>query len=128
MTDLREKIVGCLRAWTEDTIEDIDAHGEVCCAESAEDLSDRILALLPKMPEFRWKIYVGMDNHIIAKVRCYLGSVWVGYTTKYIGGNTWDAWAHSTDQLHWCAGEYTSEAEARAAVEAAVRKALGWVE
>lgn len=42
MTDLRKKIVGCLREWMDDVIEDITDYGEVCRAGSAEDLADRI--------------------------------------------------------------------------------------
>lgn len=113
MTDLREKIVGCLRAWTEDTIEDIDAHGEVCCAESAEDLADRILALLPKMPELRW------DGTKLRSGEVCLGKV--GYS-RYV--SEWGLYDMMGRSLGWMA----TEPEARAAVEAAVRKALGWVE
>ena len=54
MSDLREKIVGCLRAWTEDVVHDIEAYGEERYSQSEEDLADRILALLPKVPELRW--------------------------------------------------------------------------
>lgn len=109
MSELRDRIIVALA--TED---------------SNEVIADRILALLPNVPEFHWKNYVGLDCNITTKVRSYLGQVWVGYVSKDIGDRKWDAWAHSTDQLHWYAGSHTEEAEARAAVEAAVRKALGW--
>ena len=106
MTDLREKIVGCLRAWTEDIIEDIDAHGEVCCAESAEDLAERILALLPKL---RW------DGDKLKLGDLLVGWVYGPHDHNLYGGTTWNR-VVVTD---------VSGEEARDAVEAAVRKALG---
>ncbi len=112
MTDLREKIVGCLRAWTEDTIEDIDAHGEVCSADSAEELADRILALLPKVPQLRWDMC--SDVEVLKLGDVALGAV---YRTEKLG-----------EFIGYMNGSMTiraGEEMARAAVEAAVRKALG---
>lgn len=101
MTDLREKIVEIFCEWNED--------------ETAESVADRILALLPKMPELRWDEYNNLmlgdidDGLIAGEVAIDAGGTWLGGTSH-----------------EWIDQRFATREEARAAVEDAVRKALGW--
>lgn len=113
MTDLREKIVDMLDEWRDEIIDDIVAHdwGRVTKTPAdTSDIADRILALLPKMPELRW------DGDYLR-----IGKIYVGVVEE-------------EDDCDLCYGRFddsriisrVSEPEARAAVEAAARRALGW--
>ena len=73
--------------------------------------ADRILALLPKVTELRW------DGTKLRSGEVCLGKV---VYSQYV--SEWGLYDMMGRSLGWRA----TEPEARAAVEAAVRKALGW--
>ncbi len=119
--DLREKIITILTDWEGDIVigtRDIAlgrrSHFK---GKNAGHVSDRIISLLPKMPELRWT-----DEDDL-----FVGSLFVGYLVGSARG--W--YGVTVTSSHWSentfvSSHYTSKTEARAAVEAAVRKALGW--
>ena len=84
------------------------------CAERSTKYTDRILALLPKVPELRWDEYNNLmlgdidDGLIAGEVAIDAGGTWLGGTSH-----------------EWIDQRFATREEARAAVEAAVRKALG---
>lgn len=110
MSDLREKINGLVMVaadcFASPSQGDIERCGKV---------TDRILALLPKMPELRW------DEHRTLM----LGDIEEGIDVGEVAENADGTWRGGTS-THWVVWSAATEPEARAAVEAAVRKALGW--
>ncbi len=123
MTDLREKISDLLHEWRSDIIDETVAYDWGCHAKkpaSTYDIADRILALLPKVPELRWN-----END-----RLLLGNLCIGCTSSF-GEGSHQGYVVNTDETEWSeivAEDEPTDQAARAAVEAAVRKALGWVE
>ena len=120
MTDLLERISDLLHEWRSDIIDETVAHDWGCHAKkpaSTYDIADRILALLPKMPELQWDEYNNLmlgdidDGLIAGEVAIDAGGTWLGGTSH-----------------EWIDQRFATREEARAAVEAAVRKALGWAE
>ena len=107
MSDLREKISALLNDWGNELVLTDDEREPA----TADDITDRILALLPKMPELQW------DGTKLRSGEVCLGKV--GYS-RYV--SEWGLYDMMGRSLGWRA----TEPEARAAVEAAVRKALGW--
>jgi hypothetical protein len=77
--------------------------------------ADRILALLPKVPELRWDEYGTL----------MLGDPEDGIKSGEVMLNANGTWRGCTSS-QWIVWDAATEPEARAAVEAAVRKALGW--
>ena len=118
--DLREKIAEILEEWGEDK-EDrgvASAYGRYVDLSEPREIADRILSLLPKMPELRW------DGRVLR-----IGAIAVGRVGKEDDGRYYGNWLHDED------GYFTddvnddifapTESEARAAVEKAVREAMG---
>lgn len=117
-SDLREKISDMLDEWRSNIVEDTVAHdwGRVTKTHSSTyDIAGRILALLPKVPELRW------DEHR----NLMLGDIEEGIDVGDVAENADGTWRGGTS-THWVVWSAATEAEARAAVEVAVRKALGW--
>lgn len=100
MTDLRENIIS-----------EIEHFGNGS-GEDAENLADRILAILPPQPKLEWR-----EQYLM------IGNLSVGYC--HVAGNGWHA--HVGIGRH---GKYfgpiNDKNVARAAVEQAVKEALGW--
>lgn len=115
MTDLLEKISDLLHEWRSDIIDETVANDWWCHAKkpaSTYDIADRIRALLPKVLELQWDVAkLKLGNMLV-------GWVYKAYNPNLYTGTLWDRVVIRD----------VSEAEARAAVEAAVRKALGWAE
>ena len=110
MSDLREKINGLVMVaadcFSSPSQGDIERCGKV---------TDRILALLPKVPELRWDEYGTL----------MLGDPEDGIKSGEVMLNANGTW-HGRTSSQWIVWDAATEQEARAAVEAAVRKALGW--
>ena len=104
MGDLREKIVNIFCKWSEN--------------ETAESVADSILAILPQMPELRWndeRNFLFLANLFVGYVGCVDSNYWCGYVAS-------DDYGEADNVIDGA----ISQEEARAAVEKAVRKALGW--
>lgn len=121
MTDLRENIYELLTKWRMDIHNDTAADGSrnywANKPASTYDIADRILALLPKMPELRWDEY----NNLM------LGDIDDGLTAGEVAIDAGGTWLGGTSH-EWIDQRFTTREQARAAVETAVRKALGWEE
>ena len=118
MSDLREKISTILYDWRDDVINDaaeVDRWADT--ADATNVVADRILALLPKVPELRWDEYGSL----------MLGDIEEGINVGEIAPNADGTWRAGTS-YKWINWSSPTQEEARAAVEAAVRKALGWGE
>ena len=113
MTDLQDKIFDVLDEWLTGIIEEKVSRDLGCYAKKPDNtatIADRIITLLPKMPKLRWDVAkLKLGNMLV-------GWVYKAYNPNLYTGTLWDRVVIRD----------VSEAEARAAVEAAVRKALGW--
>lgn len=119
--DLREKIIRELWIWRAAIRGEAHELG-TSQSPSADVVADRILALLPKMPELRWGDCEDDEGFVYPVL--YLNDLPVGHIHGIHG--QWIAWLDSDDENPVTNG--VTEQEARAAVEAAVRKALGLAE
>ena len=116
--DLREKIAEILEDWQKEVDDKAVAyeHGHWAIEpDSPETIADRILALLPKMPELRWR---GQSLE--------LGVFELGDYAQSVAEDGWMAAIVRTNFTEAWLGTFNTESEARAAVEKAVRQALGW--
>lgn len=109
-SDLREQISSMLDEWRSDIVEYTVARDWGCAKTpfGPYDIAESIIELLPKVPELQWH-----------GDQLFLGGLRVGLVEDRNG------------QMLLCAGEKTIGRAmpmhvARAAVEAAVRKVLGW--
>mgnify|MGYP007118561619 CR=1 FL=1 len=109
--ELRDKIANVLN--------DLDLVSEGI-PHSPTEVADRILALLPAMPKLEWrKDGWGQDC-------CFIGNLKVGHLTNF--GNFYASWPITLPLDERALGPFDGIEPARAAVEKAVKEALGWPE
>lgn len=100
--ELRENLISIVLEFADAVYENFDEAGAI---------ADRILALLPPQPKLEWR------GHNL-----FFGCL---ETTGWIAGHG-DRCDARFDRRSVLPGDFVPEQEARAAVEDAVRKALGW--